>query len=232
MGEIFTFIGILTKDSPHYHDYVYLFHLALVVFIVLILARVATKKMSIVPGKLQNVFELYLGGVLSMGEDLLDEKAKKYVPLIATLGLMIFIANIIGLVPGFESPTAFLDFTLALTLVVFIYYHFEGVRANGVLGYLGHFAGSPDMPLALRFFMFPIEIISHTSRVISLSFRLFGNIKGDDLFLAVLLFLIPAYIPGVAFPAYGMLFIMAFLQAFIFMILSYVYIAGAVDIDH
>ncbi|CAA6813174.1 MAG: ATP synthase F0 sector subunit a [uncultured Campylobacterales bacterium] len=232
MGEIFTFIGIFTKDSPHYHDYVYLFHVGLVALIVFILAKVATKKMTIVPGRIQNIFELYINGVLSMGEDVLSEKAKRYIPLIASLGLFIFVANIIGLIPGFESPTAFLDFTLALTLIVFLYYHFEGARENGIVAYLGHFAGSPDMPLALRIFIFPIEIISHLSRVVSLSFRLFGNIKGDDLFLAVLLFLVPVYVPGIAFPAYGMLFIMAFLQTFVFMILSYVYIASAVEIDH
>ena len=231
MSEIFTFFGLLLHNNPYEHELLYLTHLLLVVVIVLVIARIATKSMTIVPGQIQNILELYLGGISSMGEDIMNEKAKKYLPLIATLGLMIFTANIIGLIPGFESPTSFWDFTLALTLVVFVYYHFEGIRENGLFGYLGHFAGDSDMNILLRIFMFPIEIISHLSRVVSLSFRLFGNIKGDDLFLAVILMLVPAYFPGVAFPAYGLLFIMAFLQTFVFMILSYVYIASAVMIS-
>ncbi|NLC28320.1 MAG: F0F1 ATP synthase subunit A, partial [Campylobacteraceae bacterium] len=150
---------------------------------------------------------------------------RKYLPLVATIGLMVFFANIIGMIPGFEAPTAFLDYTLALALIVFIYYNFEGIRENGIVKYLGHFMGPS---IALAPIMFPVEVLSHMSRVVSLSFRLFGNIKGDDLFLAVLLTLAPWVAP---LTAYALLGLMAVLQTFIFMILTLVYLAGAVLIS-
>ena len=108
---------------------------------------------------------------------------------------------------------------------MFLYYNFEGIRKQGVIKYFAHFMG-PNKWLAPL--MFPIEIVSHISRIISLSFRLFGNIKGDDLFLAVVLALAPWIAP---LPAYALLTFMAFLQGFIFMILTYVYIAGAVVVE-
>jgi F-type H+-transporting ATPase subunit a len=130
--------------------------------------------------------------------------------------------NFIGIIPGFESPTANINLTLTLAIMVFLYYHFEGIKAQGLLHYLSHFAG-PNKWLAPL--MIPVEVISHFSRIISLAFRLFGNIKGDDLFLLVLLFLAPWIIPLAGF---ALLTFSAFLQAFIFMVLTYVYLYGAV----
>jgi F-type H+-transporting ATPase subunit a len=183
--------------------------------------------MSIVPTGIQNIMEVYLQGVLSMGKDVVGESyARKYLPLVATIGLFVFFANLIGIIPGFESPSANINFTLPLALAVFFYYNFEGIRKNGVKHYFAHFMG--PVP-ALAPLMFPIEVVSHLSRIISLSFRLFGNIKGDDLFLWVLLMLVPwALVPVVPL---AMLSFMAVLQTFIFMILTYVYLAGAVLID-
>jgi F-type H+-transporting ATPase subunit a len=182
--------------------------------------------MRIVPTGLQNVAETYLSGVMAMGKDVVGEDyAKKYFPLVATIGMFVFLANAIGIIPGFESPSSSLNFTLALALTVFVYYNFEGIRKNGVVKYFKHFAGPVWW---LSWLMFPIEIVSHISRVISLSFRLFGNIKGDDLFLMVLLMLAPWIAP---LPAFALLTFMALLQAFIFMMLTYVYLAGAVHID-
>jgi len=201
-------------------------HVVLVALIIVVLAKLATSKMSIVPKGVQNIMELYLGGVLSMGKDVVGEKyARKYLPLVATIGLFVFISNLIGIIPGFESPTANINITLPLAVAVFIYYNYEGIRKNGVVHYFAHFMG--PVP-ALAPLMFPIEVVSHISRIISLSFRLFGNIKGDDLFLWVLLMLTPWIIPLVPF---AMLTFMALLQTFIFMILTYVYLAGAVLID-
>jgi F-type H+-transporting ATPase subunit a len=138
------------------------------------------------------------------------------------------VANLVGVVPGFEAPTSSLNMTLGLALVVFFYYNFEGIRRNGVIKYFAHFMG-PVWWLA--WLMFPIEIVSHISRIISLSFRLFGNVKGDDMFLIVLLMLTPWIFPMIPF---ALLTFMALLQAFIFMMLTYVYIGGAVLIseDH
>ena len=225
MGEIFTFAGLINNS----HDFIFLFHVFLVAFLAFALAKLATTKMQLVPSGVQNIMEAYLEGVISMGKDVIGEElARKYLPLIATLGLFVFISNLIGIIPGFEAPSSNLNMTLALTLIVFVYYNYEGIRVNGVIHYFAHFMGPLKVLAPL---MFPIEIVSHLSRIVSLSFRLFGNIKGEDLFLAVVLMLAPWIAP---MPAYALLTFSAFLQTFIFMILTYVYLAGAVLIseDH
>ncbi len=225
MGELFTFFGLISHD----HAFIFLTHMFLTAGIVLFLAKAATKNLRIVPTGTQNVMEAYLGGVLAMGADVMGkESARKYLPLVATIGLFVGVANIIGIIPGFEAPSAFLDFTLALALVVFVYYNFEGIRTNGVIAYFKHFMGPVWW---LYWLMFPIEIVSHISRIVSLSFRLFGNVKGDDMFLMVLLMLAPWLLPLIPF---ALLSFMALLQAFIFMMLTYVYLGGAIQIhdDH
>lgn len=223
LKDIFLFAGLISYN----HTFIYLFHLFLTIGIIVLLARSATKSIQLVPRGTQNIFEAYLQGVLIVGKDAMgDEKlARKYLPLIATLGLVIFTGNIMGIIPGFESITASLNLTLALTLCVIIYYHYEGVRTQGFLKYMKHFGGPVIYMAPLMFF---IEIISHLSRIVSLSFRLFGNIRGDDLFLLVMLTLMPWLVPMVP---YALLTFMAILQTFIFMTLSYVYIAGAVVVD-
>lgn len=219
MGELFTFFGLIS----HEHSFIFLTHMLLTAAIVLVIAKMATSNLRLVPTGTQNVMEAYLSGVLAMGADVMGKaEARRYLPLVATIGLFVGIANIIGVLPGFEAPSAFLDFTLALALVVFTYYNFEGIRRNGLISYFKHFMG-PVWWLA--WLMFPIEIVSHISRIISLSFRLFGNVKGDDMFLMVLLMLAPWILPIVPF---ALLTFMAFLQAFIFMMLTYVYLGGAV----
>lgn len=221
MNEVFTFFGILS----HNHTFILVIHSLFVAALVLWFAKSATSAMQIVPKGAQNVAEAYLDGVIAMGKDVIGEKdARKYLPLVATIGLVVLVANVIGIIPGFESPTGNINFTLALALIVFIYYNYEGIRKNGVVAYFKHFMGPEPLLAPL---MFPIEIVSHISRIISLSFRLFGNIKGDDLFLAVILMLAPFVAPLAPF---ALLSFSALLQAFIFMILTYVYLAGAVSL--
>lgn len=224
LKDVFLFAGSLfTYD----HTFIYLFHFLLIVAIIVILALISTKSLQLVPRGMQNIMEAYLSGVIAIGKDTMgsEELARKYLPLIATLGFVVFLGNIIGLIPGFESPTSSLNLTLSLTLCVFVYYHFEGIRKNGLIGYLKHFMGPVKV---LAPFMFLVEIVSHLSRIVSLSFRLFGNIKGDDVFLLVMLTLLPFLTPMVP---YALLTFMAILQTFIFMVLSYVYLAGAVVVD-
>ncbi len=201
-------------------------HLVLVMIIALYIGMKAASSLKAVPSGTQNIMEAFLGGVISMGKDVIGEKlARKYLPLVATIGIFVFISNVIGLIPGFESPTSNINVTMVLALVVFIYYNYEGIRENGVVHYFAHFMGPVK---ALAPLMFPIEIVSHLSRIISLSFRLFGNIKGDDLFLWVLLMLAPWLVP---LPAYLLLSFSAILQTFVFMILTYVYLAGALAVE-
>jgi len=220
--SIFTYFGSLFGHGAG----LVIAHLLLAMALGLWVAFAATKNLRAVPGVTQNVMEAYLGGVIAMGKDVIgEEKARQYLPLVATIGIFVFFSNVIGLIPGFESPTSNIGVTLTLALIVFVYYNYEGIRKNGIVHYLAHFAGPVKWLAPL---MFPIEIVSHISRIISLSFRLFGNIKGDDLFLWVLLMLAPWLVP---LPAYLLLTFSALLQTFVFMILTYVYLAGAVAID-
>ena len=222
MEGIFTYIGVVAGHGV----WMVVGHLILVAVIVLFVSKKATESLKAVPGGTQNVLEAFLGGVLSMGKDVIGEEyARKYLPLIATIGLFVFVSNMIGIIPGFESPTANINVTLPLALMVFFYYNYEGIKKSGAGHYFAHFMGPVKVLAPL---MFPIEIVSHLSRIVSLSFRLFGNIKGDDLFLWVLLMLVPWFAP---LPAYVLLTFFGVLQTFIFMILTYVYLAGAVAID-
>ena len=212
MKDLFLFSNLIIND----HSFTYLFHIILVAIIVLIVAKMATSSMQLVPRGTQNLLEAYLEGIVSMGRDVMgsDELARKYLPLVATIGLIVLTSNVIGIIPGFEAPSSSLNLTLCLALCVFLYYNFEGIRTQGVIKYFAHFMG-PNKFLAPL--MFPIEIVSHLSRIVSLSFRLFGNIKGDDLFLMVVLSLAPWVAP---LPAFALLTFMALLQTFIFMILT------------
>lgn len=220
--RLFTFFGLISHDP----EFILVTHAILAFIMTVTLAFLATRTLKVVPTGLQNVFEVYLEGIISMCKDVLGEdNYKKYIPLVATIGLFVFSANFIGIIPGFESPTGSLNFTVSLALIVFVYYNYEGIRVNGVVKYFAHFMGPVPILAPL---MFPIEVISHLSRIISLSFRLFGNIKGDDLFLIVLLMLAPYIVP---LPAFALLSFMAILQAFIFMMLTIVYISSATMIE-
>lgn len=222
MEGVFLYFGVISHD----HSFIFIVHMLLAAFLAVMLGRVATRNLRMVPLGFQNVMEAYLLGILAMGRDVIGEtNARTYLPLVATIGLFVFVGNVIGIIPGFESPTGNVNMTLTLALSVFAFYNFEGIRKNGVVHYLAHFAGPVKLLAPL---MFPIEVISHISRIISLSFRLFGNIKGDDLFLWVLLMLAPYLVP---LPAYLLLTFSALLQTFIFMILTYVYLAGAILLE-
>jgi len=222
MGELFTFFGLISEDRT----FIFMSHMLLSAGIALILARVAMSNLQLVPKGTQNLMEAYVQGVWSMGTDVMGRlHARKYVALVATLGLFIGVANIIGIIPGFEAPTGMLEMPLALALTVFVYYNFVGIREHGLLHYLKHFLGPVWW---LYWLMFPIEIVSHISRIVSLTFRLFGNISGDDMFLMVILMLAPWILPIIPF---ALLSFMALLQAFIFMMLTYVYLGGSLLVD-
>ena len=198
-------------------------HATLAAILSIIVARLATKRLQVVPNGCQNVMEAVISGMLYIGKDVANEKvARKYLVLAGSLAIFIFFGNLMEIIPGFEPPTGNVNLTLTLALIVFIYYHFEGIKAQGIGHYIAHFAGPVKWLAPL---MFPVEILSHFSRIISLAFRLFGNIKGDDLFLLVLLMLAPWVFPIAGF---ALMTFSAILQAFVFMVLTYVYLYGAV----
>ena len=222
-GRLFTFLGSI---GGHDQVWIILSHFVLVILIVFGVSRFATRKLQLVPTGSQNVMEAFVGGIVAMGRDSMgDKNARIYMPLIGSLALIIFVSNMIGVIPGFEAPTSNINFTAALALIVFVYYNYLGIKKNGFVNYFKHFMG--PMPI-LAPLMFPIEIISHFSRIVSLSFRLFGSVRGDDMFLMVLLMLTPWIVP---ISGFFLLTIMGVLQAFIFSILTYVYISGSIMME-
>lgn len=150
-----------------------------------------------------------------------EAEAKKYFTCIATLFTVIFFSNLIGLIPGFLPPTDNINTTLALGLFVFIYYNFQGIKEQGLVGHIKHFMG-PVWYLA--FLIFPIEIISHAVRPVSLALRLRGNMFGDHLVLSIFSGMLP-YIVPIAFLLLGLF--VCFIQAFVFSLLTMVYISLA-----
>jgi F-type H+-transporting ATPase subunit a len=181
------------------------------------------------PGKFQILLEDGVRAVRDLLEQWIGPSGARYMPLVATLGLFILMGNYMGLVPGLMAPTSSINVTLGCALTIWVYYHFQGIKAQGLGPYLLHFAVPPGAPWFLFFIMLPIELISHFSRVMSLSLRLFGNIFGEELVIAILFSIIPFLIP---LPMMFLGLVTGGLQAFIFMLLSIIYLQGAVAVEH
>lgn len=213
--------GIHVKDPGHcIPDYIVMSFI--VAAFLIISLGLAARRRSLVPGKLQNVLELIIGFFEGLLTDIIGPEGKKYMPMIGTVGLFIFCANVLGLVPGFMSPTSKLNVTVGCALTVFVYYHYQGMRAQGVLKYLKHFTGPIPFLAPL---MIPIEVISHFSRPVSLSIRLFSNIFAEEVLIVVIASIIPYFLP---LPFMALSLITGLLQAFVFVLLSCIYISGAV----
>jgi F-type H+-transporting ATPase subunit a len=181
------------------------------------------------PGTLQIILEDLVSAVVGLLEGWLGPTGRDYLPLLGTLGAFILAGNYIGLVPGFMSPTGNLNVTVGCAITTWVYYHLNGLRTHGVLNYLKHFAGGPGVPSWIAPVMFVVEIISHLSRVLSLSLRLFGNIFGEELVIAIFGIMIPYFFP---LPMMGLALITGGLQAFIFVLLSVIYLQGATVAEH
>ncbi len=205
------------KPIPPHVVFVFVIVLFIIVFF-----KLVVRKPKILPSPLQSFGEFVYTMFEGLLVDIVGEKGKKYVPMIGTIGLFIFFSNIAGLFPGLESPTSNLNVTAGAAVFVFIYYNFQGIKEHGILKYIRHFAG-PYLWLAPLFF--PIEIISHLSRPLSLSVRLFGNIMGEDMVILILASLVPFIVP---LPMMALAIFTSFVQAMVFTMLSVIYIAGAV----
>jgi ATP synthase subunit 6 len=155
-------------------------------------------------------------------------KGPKYLPLVGTLFVFILLGNLMGLVPGLMAPTSNINVTLGCALTTFVYYQFQGFREQGILGYLRHFAAPPGAPIWIAPIYLPIEIISQFSRILSLSVRLFGNIFGEELVILILFSIVPFVVP---LPMMFLGIITATLQAFIFVMLTMIYLGGAVEAE-
>ena len=158
----------------------------LVIAILIAVALAVPRRPALVPRGLQNALEAVLEFVIALIDDVIGREGRRFLPLIATLGLFIFASNLLGLVPGFTAPTDNVNTNPACALVVFFSYHWIGIRAHGLGAYLKHFAG--PMP-ALAPLMVPIELISHLARPLSLTLRLFGNMLGGHILLSIVFFM-------------------------------------------
>jgi F-type H+-transporting ATPase subunit a len=198
----------------------------LVVLFILVFFGFLKRRLSVDrPGKVQHTFELIYEFVRASAEEIVGHGGAKYLAFFGTIFLFILFMNVIGLIPGFESPTMFPQVPLGLAVVTFVFYHAAGVRANRG-GYIKQFLG-PMLLLAPA--MLPIEIISHFARPLSLTVRLFANMfAGEQVYLtftALTKLIIPVIFIGLH------LFV-SVLQAYIFMLLAMVYVGGAVSHEH
>jgi F-type H+-transporting ATPase subunit a len=199
----------------------------LVVLIMMVLFMVLRSRLSVDrPSKTQQTFEVIYEFLRGESEDQIGHDAHKYFGYFATVFLFILFCNLIGIIPGFESPTMNPSVPAGCALATFVYYNIAGIQANGVVQYLKHFAG-PMWYLAPL--IIPIEIISHMARPLSLTIRLYANMlageKVTTVFLGLTYFVVPALFMGLHV-------FVSFLQAYIFVLLTMMYVNGAVAHEH
>ncbi|OPY87596.1 MAG: ATP synthase subunit a [Smithella sp. PtaU1.Bin162] len=197
----------------------------LVVVLLALLSFLATRRLETYPGRLQNVMETIITTLNELLQNTMGHHARRFFPLIATLGIFILTSNLLGIIPGFESPTANINTTASMAVVVFVSTHVVGVMTHG-WKYVKQFLGPVWWLTPL---MMPIEIISHLSRPLSLTVRLFGNIMGEDIVLAVVLLLVPLLVP---LPVFALMIFTSLIQTLVFMLLAMMYIAGALEEGH
>ncbi|MBN2034120.1 MAG: F0F1 ATP synthase subunit A [Deltaproteobacteria bacterium] len=208
------------------HGFIHVVHSWLVICILVVGAFLLTKHVQLVPRKAQSMAEMIVQGLEDFMVEITGPEGRAFFPYIATVFLYIFISNLLGLVPGFFSPTANLNTTLSLALCTFGLTHYIGVKYHGKK-YVKHFLG-PAWPLAPL--MLVIEIIGHFARVMSLSIRLFGNIFGKEKIIGILFGLAGMYLAPLPILFLGIL--VSLIQALVFTLLSIIYFAGAMEEAH
>jgi len=196
----------------------------LLVFVLLVVTfAIVRARLSVDnPGVLQHVMESLDAFVDKQGHEVIGHGYQQYTGYLTILGIFILVCCLIGVIPGFESPTGVPSVPLGCALVTWVYYNLHGIRRNGVIGYVKHFMG--PVP-AIAPLLFPIEIFSHLARIMSLTIRLFANMFAGDMVTLVFLSLFPIGLP-VAF--LGLHIFVSFIQTYIFVLLATVYIAEAV----
>jgi F-type H+-transporting ATPase subunit a len=198
----------------------------LMMVVLIVLGLIAGKGVTMIPKGAQNVFEILIGGIEDFTVDVAGEEIRRFFPILATVFIFIFISNLSGLVPGFFPPTAAVNTTMACALTVFTMTHVIGFQYHGIK-YYKHFIGpiwwmSPIIG--------PIELIGHVARVLSLSIRLFGNMAGHELVLAILFFLAGMFFAPLPIMALGIF--VSLVQAFVFFLLSTMYFSGSIEHAH
>jgi F-type H+-transporting ATPase subunit a len=204
------------------------FAMELLVFAILLVFFLAVRfSLSVEkPGPIQQIAEMFHGFVSDQADSIIGHGYQRYVMFITCVALFILLSNLVGMVPGLVAPTSKPTVPLGIALVCFFYYHYHGLREQGPIGYLKHFLG----PIWwISWMMLPIEIISHLARVLSLTVRLYANMFAGEMVTLVFFSLIPVGIPVVFM---GLHLGVALIQAYIFMLLTMIYVSGAVAHDH
>ncbi|MDO9565888.1 MAG: F0F1 ATP synthase subunit A [Candidatus Desulfaltia sp.] len=197
-----------------------------VMILLIVFGAIAAKGIKMVPTKMQNVFEIIVSGMEEFMVSVSGEQGRFLFPIAATVFLYVAASNLMGLIPGFFPPTANLNTTASCALTVVVLTHILGLKFHGIK-YIKHFMGPVwwMVPLIL-----PIEIIGHLARILSLSFRLFGNMMGHELVLGILFALAGVFFAPLPIMALGVF--VALVQAFVFFLLSIMYFTGAVEHAH
>jgi F-type H+-transporting ATPase subunit a len=208
------------------HEWSHVLHSWLVMILLLLGSFLLVKGIQLIPTRGQNFMEMVIEGLENFMVDITGPEGRAFFPYICTIFLYILVSNLLGLIPGFFSPTANLNTTLSMALCTFVLTHAIGVKFHGVK-YIKHFLG-PVMFLAPL--MIIIESIGHLARIMSLSIRLFGNIMGKEKILGILFGLAGLYLAPLPILFLGLL--VSFIQALVFMLLSIVYFAGAMEEAH
>jgi F-type H+-transporting ATPase subunit a len=194
----------------------------IIMAIVGILFALLGRKLKVRPGRLQNALELLVEMLDGLIGAVVPKQHRILLPLVGTLAIFIAASNLGGLIPGIKSPTIDLNTPLALAIVVFFSVHYYGIRANGLVGHLKHYVE----PV---FFMLPIEVAGELARTMSLTFRLFGNILGEEIVIAVLFLILPIIVPV---PMMLFSIFTSIIQAYVFVMLTVVYLGGAIQAQH
>ena len=206
-------------------EFGHVFYTWLAMGILIALALVVRGRLKLIPGGTQNALEAVIGGLEDFIVANIGEGGRRFVPMLCGIFIFILTMNLMGLTPGLDAATANINTTAAMAACVFLYYNLVGLRRWGP-GYIKHFMG-PMLPLAPL--MLPLEIISHFARPLSLTLRLFGNIRGEELVLVIFFSLAPLFS---TLPIYFLFGLAKSLQAFIFFMLTLIYLKGAIEHAH
>jgi F-type H+-transporting ATPase subunit a len=195
-------------------------------FVIVVFAILRPRLSAEKPGKLQHTFEVVYNFLHEQTEEQVGHHGHSYLAFFGTIFFFVLFCNLIGIIPGFESPTMIPSVPAGCAVAAFLYYNIAGVQANGLFKYLAHFAG--PMPL-LAPLMIPIELVSHMARPLSLTIRLFANMYAGEqvtmVFLSLTYFLVPAVFMGLHV-------FVSLLQAYIFTLLTMMYVSGATEHEH
>jgi F-type H+-transporting ATPase subunit a len=178
----------------------------------------STRRLGLIPTRRQAVLELLVTGIVSQIEEVTRSDARRLLPLLGTLFIFLLAANVSGIVPGVQAPTAHLETPAALALIVFLAVHVFGIHARGLIGYLGSFAQP-------KLIMLPLNVLAEITRTFSLMVRLFGNIMSGEFLIALVLALAGLLLP---IPLMALELLIGIVQAYIFTVLATVFIGAAV----